>query len=89
MGEVGCFHIEGIKCWFYSQDHRPPHFHAKRRGEWCFRVWFLEKQTAMLERRPGPKGRVSTEDRKILQRMATEHRDELLLEWERKVKHDD
>lgn len=89
MGEVGCFRIEGVKCWFWSQDHRPPHFHAKRRGEWHFRVWFLQKEVAMLERRPGSKGRISAQDKKTLQQMAAHHRAELLKEWEQKVKHDD
>ena len=89
MAEVECFHIEGIKCWFWSQDHRPPHFHAKKCGEWHFKVWFQRKQAAMLERGPGPRGRISALDRRTLQQMAADHRAELLQEWERKVKHDD
>jgi len=89
MGEVECFHIEGVKCWFWSQDHKPPHFHSKKRGEWYFRVWFLRKQAAMLERRPGPRGRISALDRKALQQMAADHRAKLLQEWEQKVKHGD
>jgi len=89
MGEVECFHIEGVKCWFSSQDHRPPHFHAKRRGEWHCRVWFQRKEADMLERKPWPRGRMSVPDRKALQQMAADHRAELLQEWERKVKYDD
>ena len=89
MGEVECFHIEGVKCWFWSQDHRPPHFHAKKRGEWHFRVWFLQREAMMLERQPGPRGRISAADRKALQQMVADHRAELLQEWERKVEYDD
>lgn len=89
MGDVDCFRIEGVKCWFSSQDHRPPHFHAKKRGEWHVRVWFLRKQEDMLERGPGPRGRISSLDRKTLLQMAADHRPALLEEWEQKVKHDD
>ena len=54
MGKVDCLSIDGVECWFWSQDHRPPHFHAKKPGEWHFRVWFLRKEGCMLERREGP-----------------------------------
>lgn len=89
MGEVACFRIEGVRCWFWSQDHRPPHFHAKKRGEWHFKVWFMRKQAAMLERMPELRGRISAPDRKALQQMAADYRAKLLQEWEQKVKHDD
>jgi uncharacterized protein YfaT (DUF1175 family) len=89
MAKVECFSIDGVECWFYSQDHRPPHFHARKHGQWHFRVWFLRKEAAMLERMPGPRKRISKQDRKTLQQMAANHRAELLQEWEHKVKHDD
>lgn len=89
MGKVDCFTIEGVTCWFWSQDHRPPHFHAKKRGQWHVRVWFLREETTMLEQMSELQGRISTHDRRTLQRMAAGHRDELLGEWERKVCHDD
>jgi hypothetical protein len=34
MPKVKCFEIPGLYFWFWSDDHDPPHFHAKRRGEW-------------------------------------------------------
>lgn len=89
MGKVDCFNLVGVECWFYSQDHRPPHFHAKKPGQWHFRVWFLQDSDAMLERETGPRGHLSASDRKALQQAASSHRAELLQEWERKVKHDD
>jgi len=89
MGKVTSFNIEGIYCWFNSQDHRPPHFHAKRRGKWHFRVWFLKAVGAMLERAEGPRGRISVKGRRLLQNMAALHRAELLQEWEQKVKYVD
>jgi hypothetical protein len=42
MAVIKAFSIAGMKLWFYSNDHEPPHFHAKRNGEWEMRVKFLE-----------------------------------------------
>ena len=41
MGRVDAVALEGLDLWFNSSDHLPPHFHAKRRGEWEIRVYFL------------------------------------------------
>ena len=41
MPNVECFQIGGCRCWFYSDDHRPAHFHASSPGEWEARVYFL------------------------------------------------
>ncbi len=87
MGKVTSFNTEGIYCWFNSQDHRPPHFHAKRRGKWHLRVWFIKPEGAMLERAKELEGRISAKDRRLLQNMAALHRAELLQEWEQKVKY--
>jgi hypothetical protein len=87
MGKVTSIRIEGIDCWFYSQDHRPPHFHAKKRGEWHFKVWFLRSEGTMLERAKGPQGRITIRDKRLLQKMAALHRAELLKEWEQKVNY--
>jgi len=88
MGKVASFDIEGIYCWFNSQEHRPPHFHAKRRGKWHFRVWLLKSEGAMLERAKGPQGHISAQDKKLLLRKTVCYRAELLQEWEQKVKYD-
>lgn len=87
MGKVTSFNIEGIYCWFWSQDYLPPHFHAKKRGEWHYKVWFLKSEGAMLERARGPQGRISARYRRLLQKKAALHRAELLQEWEQKVKY--
>ena len=89
MGRVECFTITGVECWFWSQDHRPPHFHAKRSGQWHLKVWFMKQEGQMLEEADGPKGRVSANDRRLLEKRAVDYRAELLKEWERKVKYDD
>jgi hypothetical protein len=85
MGKVAAFRLAGVTCWFYSQDHWPPHFHAKRKGQWHVRVFFLEAKGKMLERVPGPRGIMSAADRDALCDMAELYREELLMEWEQKV----
>ena len=41
MGKVEVVVLEGLDLWFNSSDHLPPHVHARRRGEWEIRVYFL------------------------------------------------
>lgn len=87
MANLTSFSIAGLKLWFYSNDHEPPHFHAKRKGEWELRVKFLEPAEAMLEMkwRKSKKTIVSAQDRKLLKEKVEEHRLEILQEWEQKV----
>ena len=84
MAVIRAFSIAGMKLWFYSSDHDPPHFHAKRNGEWEMRVKFLENEEEMLELiwRKTSKSSVSARDKKLLQEMVDEHRPALLREWE-------
>jgi len=87
MTKVDCFCIEGIFCWFWSNDHRPPHFNARRRGEWVVKVFFLEKKAKMIEKAKWS-GRISQADRKALSNMTKQYRGNLLEEWEEKVNYD-
>jgi hypothetical protein len=48
MAKLECLAIPGIELWFVSQDHLPPHFHAKRKGQWEVRVFFLEGSTSKM-----------------------------------------
>ena len=41
MGKVDAVILEGLDLWFNSSDHLPPHLHARCRGEWEIRVYFL------------------------------------------------
>ena len=88
MGKVDCFEIPGVELYFNSLDHFPPHFHAHANGEWEIRVHIrtTTKRTLHYEvvwaRRSGPRAPVL---REILAKVIA-HREELLLEWERKVK---
>lgn len=90
MGKVEAFEIAGVECWFWSADHNPPHFNAKRRGQWVFKVYFMLAPDRMLHRDAGsPRGRISSQDRRELCRLARQHRAALLLEWEKKVQRND
>jgi hypothetical protein len=87
MAKLKCFLINGLDLWFWPNDHDPPHFHAKRKGEWELRVKFQESRENMLEIkwRRTKKTSISTRDRKSLAEMVEKHRLEILKEWEQKV----
>ena len=86
MAKLECISISGVLLWFYSNDHRPPHFHAKRRGEWEYRVKFLEPADRMFELVWSKgKRRMSKTEREGLVELVEENRFELLREWEEKV----
>jgi hypothetical protein len=86
MAKLGCFAIPGIELWFFSQDHLPPHFHAKRRGQWEVRVFFLEGSTSKMFEVVWIKVReVPRADLKLLEENVAGKRAEILEEWERKV----
>ena len=82
MARVTAFQIEGLKIWFWSCDHEPPHFHVKRRGEWEVKVCFLLSPDVMIEVvevfGAGPSVRVL----KNIIRLSELHRLELLEQWQ-------
>jgi hypothetical protein len=84
MAKVRAFSIEGITCWFPSNDHAPPHFHAKRTGAWEMRVYFLlyEQEMFELKWQKSNKTRISKQDRQRIIEMVISHRNALLQEWE-------
>jgi Domain of unknown function (DUF4160) len=81
MAVVQAFQIAGLKIWFWSNDHEPPHFHAMRRGDWEVKVHFLFDASAMVElvwaEKP-PSKKVLRE----LTTLAERHRVELLQQWQ-------
>jgi hypothetical protein len=83
MPKVACFEIAGLTCWFWSNDHEPSHFHAKKEGEWEIRVKFSEGETHMFESVWGdePSGKVLRQ----LKKAVKENRANLLTEWEANV----
>jgi Domain of unknown function (DUF4160) len=86
VGQVEAFTIEGLKFWFNSSDHLPPHLHVKRRGDWEIRVFFLEctENNLDCEQKWGRKG-PSAINRAAILKAVLEHRVTLLEERERKV----
>jgi hypothetical protein len=81
VAHVKAFEIPGIACWIFSADHRPPHLHAKRGGEWEALVFFLEPKRRMIEMKWSKKP-MSRKDRKLLVDHAERRRDALLEQWD-------
>ena len=81
MATVRAFQIPGVTVWFWSNDHEPPHFHAKRRGEWEVKVSFLLDAKEMIEivwSEKEPPQRALQE----LTSLAEQHRVALLEQWQ-------
>ncbi len=84
MALVSCFRLPWCRCWFYSRDHLDPHFHAKVRGQWEVRIFFLEeppRPEIVFSVERIPQARLTE-----LLELARKHRAELLMEWSEKVK---
>jgi hypothetical protein len=86
MPQVKCFEIDGIYCWFWSNDHDPPHFHAKKEGKWEIRVKFTQSDEDMFEHVRGcnPKGKTL----RLLRETVKENREHLFAEWEASVQNE-
>ena len=82
MPKVESISLAGLICWFWSNDHNPPHFHVKREGEWELRVFFLlaEEMFELIWGDP-PKAKIL----KRIEKAVRMHRAEPLGEWEAKV----
>ncbi|MCG6925648.1 MAG: DUF4160 domain-containing protein [Acidobacteria bacterium] len=88
MGRVDAFSIAGLDLWFSSSDHLPPHFHARRAGEWEIRVFFLLCTDRHLEVSVKWRDRNRSIGRKHLEALreaAVQFREEIMEEWEVKV----
>ena len=85
MAKVDCLDLPGLMCWFWSNDHDPPHFHVKRVGEWELKVNFLTGNSDMFELQWGtaPKGNVL----RHIAAAVRANRSALLAEWQAKVNH--
>ena len=81
MGVVKAFQVPGLRMWFWSNDHEPPHFHAKRQGEWEVKVHFLLTPGDMIELAWADTA-PPRDALKELRRLAERHRFALLVEWE-------
>ena len=81
MATVRAFQIDGLKIWFCSNDHEPPHFHAKRSGEWEVAVCFMLDPEEMVEVKWREKA-VPAKRLRMLSALAEQHRAELLAQWQ-------
>jgi hypothetical protein len=70
-----------VQLWFWSLDHEPPHFHAKRDGEWEVKVRFLLEPADMIELKWANKKPAARALRELAL-LAEEHRLALLKQWE-------
>lgn len=86
MGQVTAFRLAGLDLWFNSNDHRPPHFHAEKPGDWEVVVRFLRGRLDMFQivwtKRKGSPGQAEL---RLIAAAVEEHREALLAEWEAKV----
>jgi hypothetical protein len=88
MGKVEAILIAGLDLWFNSSDHVPPHFHARKPGQWEVRVDILACRPGHLvftmKWPPNPSGPNRAERERLLTETLS-NREALLAEWETKV----
>jgi hypothetical protein len=81
MPVVRAFQIAGLDLWFWSNDHEPPHFHAKKRGKWEVRIYFLLDPSQMDEV-VWKNAAIRTKELRQWTVLSEQHRVELLEPWE-------
>lgn len=85
MGKVECFVLAGIQLIFYSADHLPPHFHAKKKQAWEIRVNFLESVSGNLKYELIWGKHPTAKDKKAILENVLNNKAKLLEEFEAKV----
>jgi hypothetical protein len=89
MPRIRCFRIAGLDIWFNPDDHAPPHFHARRPGEWVVKV-DIESSSGkeLVYEVVWCRGvrRILGAYRNQLASQVAAHREELLAEWEEQVR---
>ena len=91
MGQVDCFTLAGLECWFNSDDHLPHHIHVQKGSAWEIRVYFLkcvEKNLDFDTKWQSAKKGPSSKELKLILAAVLENRERLLDEWTAKVKRD-
>jgi hypothetical protein len=86
MPKLKSFSIAGVEMWFWSNDHNPPHFHAKIKGAWEVKVHFLKAPEGGMFEFVWQKQTFLSKHRKALAKHAEGYRFQLHQEWEQKVK---
>lgn len=89
MGKIGGFNLNGLEAFFQSGDHRPPHFHVKKKGEWEIRVYIATTTKSNLDYSfKFPKNNSKTIDSKEKEKIINfviNKRESLLVDWETQV----
>ncbi|HEY0022953.1 MAG TPA: DUF4160 domain-containing protein [Longimicrobium sp.] len=83
MGKVDCVSWPGCEVWFWSKDHREPHFHVAAPGSWEIRVFFGPEPPVydvVMEIGRIPRRRL----KEFLKQVST-NREKLYREWDTKV----
>ena len=83
MGKVDCLSWPGCEVWFWSEDHREPHFHVQSPGNWEVRVFFGPEPPyydVVME-----VGRIPNKKMRKFLREVSKNRTELYQEWDKKV----
>ncbi len=85
VGKVEAFSAAGLDLWFNSLDHYPPHFHARRAGQWEVRIYFLNCTEHLMDYDLKWGRSLVRKELRELGTQALKHRASLLAEWEAKV----
>jgi hypothetical protein len=83
MGKVDCVSWPGCEVWFWSKDHREPHFHVASPGNWEVRVFFGPEPPVydvVMEI-----GRIPRRRMKEFLKQVSKNREKLYREWDAKV----
>jgi hypothetical protein len=88
MGTVDAFQLEGLRCYFPSADHPPPHFEVYRRGGYVVRIYILattKKRGLVWDYKRQMGTAFGPVEQKRLFKLVIKYRRKLLGEWKRKV----
>jgi hypothetical protein len=83
MGKVDYVSWPGCEVWFWSKDHREPHFHVAAPGNWEIRVFFGPEPPVydvVMEI-----GRIPRRRLKDFLKQVSKNREKLYREWDAKV----
>lgn len=90
MGKVTCLSVSWGRCFFYSSDHRPAHFHVENTSDdWEIRVKIETTTATFLDYDysfpSGETKRIRAKFEQDLMVLVSTHREALMNEWEQKV----
>jgi len=82
MPRLRCFTMDGVLVWFYTHDHEPPHFHARKLDAWEIRVFFgASTSTALMYEYVWQQRAMTGREERTLRALVAEHAGDILIEW--------